>query len=82
MYYNINISGKMATSVCVRLPDEIVSKMDALAKELDLSKTYIVKEALEEYLQEYADYFIAMERLKDKNDKIVSSKEMREQLGL
>jgi len=72
----------MSTAVSVRLPDEIVDKIDALANELDRSKTYIMKRALEAYLEEYADYLIALERLHDKDDEIISSKAMREQLGL
>ena len=34
------------------------------------------------YLEEYADYFIALERMNDKDDRIVSAGEMRELLGL
>jgi len=42
----------------------------------------VIKKAIEEYLGEYADYLIAIERLNDKNNKIVSSKELRNQLGI
>jgi RHH-type rel operon transcriptional repressor/antitoxin RelB len=66
----------------VRLPVEIVSELEELASSLDRSKTYIVRKALESYLEEYADYFVALERLRDKDDGIISSGEMRERLGL
>ena len=36
----------------------------------------------ETYLEEYADYLIALERMNDKDDRIVSAGEMRELLGL
>jgi len=43
---------------------------------LDRPKTYIVTKALREYLEEYEDYLIALHRLSDKDDKIVSEKEL------
>ncbi len=41
-----------------------------------------IRKAIEAYLAEYADYFIALERKNDKDDRIVSAGEMRELLGL
>jgi RHH-type transcriptional regulator, rel operon repressor / antitoxin RelB len=45
-------------------------------------KAYIMKKALESYLDEYSDYLIALERLHDKDDRVISSQEMRKRLGL
>ena len=56
--------------------------LDALAKELDRPRTYIIKTALEEFFEEYADYYVALHRLHDKNDPIVTMDEAREILGL
>ena len=42
----------------------------------------MIRKAIEEYLREYADYLIALERLNDKDDAIISDAEMRELLGL
>ncbi|MCD4843656.1 MAG: ribbon-helix-helix protein, CopG family [Methanosarcinales archaeon] len=72
----------MSIAVSVRLADEIVNELDELAIALERSKTYIIRKAIESYLQEYADYLLALERLRDKDDGIISSDEMREQLGL
>jgi predicted DNA-binding protein len=36
---------------------------------------------MEMYLSEYADYLIALERLRDKDDDIISSQEMKNLLG-
>ena len=58
------------------MPEELVEKLDRLAESLDRSKTYIIKRALQEYLEEYEDYLIALNRLNDKDDKIVSAKEL------
>ncbi|RLF48327.1 MAG: DNA-binding protein [Thermoplasmata archaeon] len=72
----------MSVAISIRLPDKIVNELDDLADSIDRSRTYIIRKAIESYMQEYADYLIALERLRDKDDKIISSDEMREKLGL
>lgn len=72
----------MSEVVTMRLPEEISSELNELARVLDRSKTYILRKALEEYLDEYEDYLIAMERWNDKNDEIIDGKELRDSLGL
>jgi RHH-type rel operon transcriptional repressor/antitoxin RelB len=69
-----------ATSV--RLSAETAKRLDRLAREIDRSKSQLINKALEEYLEEYEDYLVALGRLNDKNDRIISSKEMRKKLGL
>jgi len=51
--------------------------LEKLSKSIDRSKTYIVTKALAEYLEEYEDYLIALHRLNDKDDRIVSEKEIK-----
>lgn len=53
-----------------------------MAKAIDKPKSQLINKALEEYLEEYEDYLIALDRLNDKNDRIISGKEMRKKLGL
>ena len=72
----------MATSITVRVPDNLVDQLDELAVSLDRSRAYLVKKAMELYLSEYADYLIALERLRDKDDDILSSQEMKDLLGI
>jgi len=72
----------MTTTVSIRLPDEIAKELDTLATSLERSKTFIIRKAIESYLRDYADYLIALERLRDKDDAMVSSDEMRERLGI
>lgn len=72
---------KMPAAVSIRLPDETLNKLDDLAKTIERSKTYIIRKAIDSYLQEYADYLIALERLRDKDDEIISTEEMRERLA-
>ena len=68
----------MSEPVSVRLPEDVASRLDELAKSLDRPKTYIVTKALREYLDEYEDYLIALHRLNDKDDRAVSRRELFE----
>jgi RHH-type rel operon transcriptional repressor/antitoxin RelB len=72
----------ISTSVSVRLPDDIARNLEDLAKTIERPKTYVIRKAIEEYLKEYADYLIALERLNNKDDKIISDEEMMELLGI
>jgi len=72
----------MATSITVRVPDNLADQLDELAVSLDRSRAYLVKKAMEMYLSEYADYLIALERLRDKDDDILTSQEMKNLLGI
>lgn len=72
----------ISTSVSIRLPDDMADSLKSLSQTIDRSKAYIIKKALQAYLEDYSDYLIAQERLNDKNDKVVSSEEMRELIGL
>ena len=71
----------MSVSISLRLPDEVASQLDDIATNIDRSKSYLIKKAIERYLDEYADYQIALDRLNDKDDEIIPSKEMRKRLA-
>ncbi len=73
---------KISTSISVRLPDDLARDLEDLSETLDRSKGYLIKKAIENYLEEYSDYLIALERLNDKDDRVISGDEMRELLGL
>jgi len=73
---------EISTSVSIRLPDDMADSLKSLSEIIDRSKAYIIKKALQAYLEDYSDYLIAQERLNDKNDRVVSSEEMRELIGL
>ena len=72
----------MSTAISIRLPEDVLEGVDALAEMTDRSRTYIIKKAVSEYLRESGDYLIALERLTDKDDRIISGRELRERLGL
>jgi len=72
----------MTRAITVRIPDELDRALEQHAKDLDRNKSYIIRKATELYLQEYADYQIALERQRDKDDLILSADEMRKRLGI
>lgn len=72
----------VSIAVSVRLPDEVVHELEDLASVIERSKTYIICKAVESYLDEYADYLVALERLRDKDDDIISNEKMRKRLDL
>ncbi|MBP7120822.1 MAG: ribbon-helix-helix protein, CopG family [Methanolinea sp.] len=72
----------MTRSITVRIPDELDAELEQHARDVDRKKSYIIRKAAELYLQEYADYVIALERQRDKDDLIISADEMRKRLGI
>ena len=72
----------MSHTISLRLPDNLYNNFDKLCHELDRPKSYILKKAIEKYIDDYFDYDLALERLNDKDDSIISSSQMRETLGL
>ena len=72
----------MSTAISVRLPENLAIQLDSIAKETERPRSFIIQKALESYIEDYADLQIALDRLHDKGDEIVSSKEMRKSLGI
>ncbi|HEX4835853.1 MAG TPA: ribbon-helix-helix protein, CopG family [bacterium] len=70
----------MSVPISIRLPEETAKALDAVASATDRPKTYVVLRALEAYLADYADYQIALDRLRDKDDPVVSASALRARL--
>jgi RHH-type rel operon transcriptional repressor/antitoxin RelB len=71
----------MSSAISVRLKNQTAKALEKLAKATDRPKTYFIEKALESYLAEQADYQIALDRLRDKDDPVVSSTELRKRVG-
>ncbi len=71
----------MSVLISVRLPDKDASALEKLATATDRSKSYLVKQAVESYLAEYEDYRVALDRLRDTGDNIISGPELRKRLA-
>ena len=72
----------MATAISVRLPKELAEQLDDIAKETERPRSFIIQKALESYMEDYADLQVALDRLHDKTDPVISSRELRKSLGL
>lgn len=70
------------TTISVRVTDTLAGELENVAKEAERPKSFIIQKAIEAYLEEYADLQIALDRLRDTSDAVVSSKDMRKSLGL
>ncbi|HEY6986490.1 MAG TPA: type II toxin-antitoxin system VapB family antitoxin [Rhodanobacteraceae bacterium] len=51
--------------LAIRLPLEVEARLEALAKATGRSKTYYVREAIEEHLADLEDIYLAEKRLED-----------------
>ncbi|MDO8530691.1 MAG: ribbon-helix-helix domain-containing protein [Dehalococcoidia bacterium] len=71
----------MTTSVSIRLPVETARALEELARATERPKTYLIVKALQAYLAEQADYQVALDRLRDKDDPVISASELRKRLG-
>ncbi len=71
----------MAVSISVRLPGSVAKALDELAAATERSRTYLILKALEAYLADYADYQVALDRLRDKDDPVISAAELRKCLA-
>jgi RHH-type rel operon transcriptional repressor/antitoxin RelB len=72
----------MSRAISIRIPDELAEQLEVVAKETDRPRSYIIQKALESYLEDIADLQIALDRLRDKSDPLVTSAEMNKSLGL
>lgn len=72
----------MSKAISIRIPDELASKLSEIAKETERPKSFHVQKALEAYLAELADLQIALDRLHDTADPIVTTDDVRKELEL
>jgi len=71
--------------LAVRLPAEIESRLEALAKSTGRTKSYYVREAIIEYLGDLEDLYLAEQRLIDiraGRAKLHSLEDVERELGL
>ncbi|OGX41646.1 MAG: DNA-binding protein [Omnitrophica WOR_2 bacterium RIFCSPHIGHO2_02_FULL_68_15] len=72
----------MVKALSVRLPQALTKALDQVAEVVDRPRSYLIRKAVEAYLVEYADYQVALDRLRDKDDPILSSHELKTRLGV
>jgi RHH-type rel operon transcriptional repressor/antitoxin RelB len=62
----------MSTAISIRLPDVIAKKLGRIAEETERSRSFVVTKAIETYLDDTADFQVALDRLRDTSDPVVS----------
>lgn len=67
--------------LAVRLDPKMEEELNKLSKETGRSKSYYVKQAIENFLEDRADYLLALSVL-EKNEPRKPMKLVREELGL
>ena len=72
----------MNTAISVRIPKDLADQLDSIAEETERPRSYIIQKAIESYIEDYADLQVALDRLHDKTDAVISGKELRKSLGL
>ena len=72
----------MSIAVSIRLPDIIAKELNHIAEETERPRSFHVQKALESYIEDFADVQIALDRLRDQKDPVVSSRGMRKSLDL
>lgn len=72
----------MSVAVSVRLPDRLAAELKEVASATERSRSFVVQKALEAYLEEQADLQIALDRLNDPADVVISLEDMRSEVGL
>ena len=72
----------MSTAVSIRLPDTLARELAQIAAETDRPRSFHIQKALESYIEDFADVQIALDRLRDQKDPLVSGPELRKSLGL
>jgi RHH-type rel operon transcriptional repressor/antitoxin RelB len=66
----------------LKLPADLEDRLNQLSEKTKRPKSFYMREALVEYLEEYEDAFLALDRLNQKNAKYLSTKELEKSLGL
>ncbi len=72
----------MSTPLSVRIPDKLSEELNAVAEMTERSRSFLIQKALEAYLEEQADLQIALDRLHDTTDPIISIEEMRHKIEI
>jgi predicted DNA-binding protein len=69
------------TVITARIPDVLDNTLSSIAKEIDRPKGYIIRKAIESYIEEKADILLALSRI-EKGEETISLSEMKEKYDL
>lgn len=66
-------------TITVKIPDDMAKFLEKLAKEEERSKSYYIRKAISEYMEDMADLYVAKRRRKEKT---VSFEQVMRENGL
>ena len=66
----------------IRLPEEMEARINRLAESTQRSKSFFVKEALRNYLDDMEDYYDVLKRQNDPTRNLISLEELENALEL
>jgi len=72
----------MSKAISIRISEDLALKLSEISKETERPKSFHVQKALEAYLTELADLQVAIDRLHDTSDPIVSIDDMRKKIEI
>ena len=72
----------MSTNISIRISEDLALQLDDVVKETECSRSFIIQKALESYFAEHSDLQIALDRIHDSFDPVISSGQLRERLGV
>jgi len=67
--------------LAIRLPQDIENRLDTLAKKTGRTKTFYVREAILEHIEDLEEAYVALDRLKNPAKRL-SMEEVERKLGL
>ncbi|AEK74895.1 antitoxin [Rickettsia conorii subsp. heilongjiangensis] len=69
------------TVINTRISNELDIILSNVAKEIDRPKGYIIRKAIESYIEEKADLLIALSRI-EKREEVISLEDIKKKYGL
>jgi len=82
MLYLYDISYKGVHMLSIRLPEEMEARIKRLADSTQRSKSFFVKEALTNYLDDMEDYYDVLKRQNDPTRNLISLEELENALDI
>lgn len=68
------------SKITAKVPDSLLKALDAVAMELEITRSALVRQALQRYLDDYGDLNVAIDRLQDSSDSTMNWHEVRNAL--
>ena len=68
--------------ISIRLPEEMETRINNLAKSTQRPKSFFIKEALANYLDDIEDYYDVLKRQNDESRNLISLEELENALGI